>query len=212
VASAHQPPMRQLRCTRRELVKAKHDERSLSQRGCRGNVVRVSRQLAAIKRRAAHFARQEHRTAPRHQRASGNFPRVVERVSTPTRGAALDGPIRWRPGVDATPPPPATAADRRGDGADCAGIQVVDVENGRGPAKSARRLFAINRRSSALRDADAMVETVHTLRIRDRRNLNQRSARSCALSLSLLGPELRLPKSRPCQTELDHARLERRNH
>ena len=53
-------------------------------------------------------------------------------------------------------------------------LQVVGADNGRGLAKSATRLHAINRRLSALRDADVMLETLHTLRIKDRRILNRR--------------------------------------
>ena len=43
-----------------------------------------------------------------------------------------------------------------------------DPLNGRGLARSAKRLRAINRRLSALRDADVMLETLRTLRTRDR--------------------------------------------
>ena len=53
-------------------------------------------------------------------------------------------------------------------------IQVVGADNGRGLAKSAKRLHAINCRLSALRDADVMLETLHTLRITDRGILNGR--------------------------------------
>jgi CHAD domain-containing protein len=53
-------------------------------------------------------------------------------------------------------------------------LQVVDADNGRGLAKSAKRLHAINRRLSALRDADVMLETLHTLRAKNRRILNER--------------------------------------
>ena len=51
-------------------------------------------------------------------------------------------------------------------------LQVVGADNGRGLAKSAKRLHAINCRLSALRDADVMLETLHTLRITDRGILN----------------------------------------
>jgi CHAD domain-containing protein len=53
-------------------------------------------------------------------------------------------------------------------------LQVVSADNGRGLAKSAKRLHAINRRLSALRDADVMLETLNTLRTKDRRILNGR--------------------------------------
>jgi CHAD domain-containing protein len=53
-------------------------------------------------------------------------------------------------------------------------LQVVDADNGRGVGKSAKRLHAINRRLSALRDADVMLETLNTLRSKDRRILNER--------------------------------------
>ena len=39
-------------------------------------------------------------------------------------------------------------------------LHVVGADNGRGLAKSAKRLRAINRRLSALRDADVMLETL----------------------------------------------------
>ena len=53
-------------------------------------------------------------------------------------------------------------------------LQVLEAENGRGLAKSAKRLHAINRRLSALRDADVMLETLHILRAKDRLILNDR--------------------------------------
>ena len=53
-------------------------------------------------------------------------------------------------------------------------LHVVRADNGRGLAKSAKRLRSINRRLSALRDADVMLETLDTLRIKDRRTLNGR--------------------------------------
>ena len=53
-------------------------------------------------------------------------------------------------------------------------LQVLDADNGRGLAKSARRLHAINRRLSALRDADVMLETLQTLRVTNRRLLSDR--------------------------------------
>jgi CHAD domain-containing protein len=53
-------------------------------------------------------------------------------------------------------------------------VQVVEADNGRRLARSASRLHAINRRLSALRDADVMLETLRTLRARDRRILNDR--------------------------------------
>ena len=62
-------------------------------------------------------------------------------------------------------------------------LQVVGADNGRGLAKSAKRLRAINRRLSALRDADVMLETLHTLRIKDRGILNGTLLCPCASSL-----------------------------
>ena len=53
-------------------------------------------------------------------------------------------------------------------------LQVIGADNGRGLAGSAKRLHAINRRLSALRDADVMLETLHTLRGKDRGILNGR--------------------------------------
>jgi CHAD domain-containing protein len=53
-------------------------------------------------------------------------------------------------------------------------LQLIDADNGQGLAESAKRLNAINRRLSELRDADVMLETLHTLRTRDRRVLNDR--------------------------------------
>jgi CHAD domain-containing protein len=53
-------------------------------------------------------------------------------------------------------------------------LQVVGADDGQGLAKSAKRLRAINRRLSALRDADVMLETLHTLRNKDRGILNGR--------------------------------------
>ena len=53
-------------------------------------------------------------------------------------------------------------------------LQVVGADNGRGLAKSAKHLHAISRRLSALRDADVMLETLRTLRIKDRGILNGR--------------------------------------
>jgi len=47
-------------------------------------------------------------------------------------------------------------------------LHVVGADNGRGLANSAKRLRAINRRLSAVRDADVMLETLHTLRVKDR--------------------------------------------
>jgi CHAD domain-containing protein len=47
-------------------------------------------------------------------------------------------------------------------------LQVIDADNGRELTRSAKRLRAINRRLSAVRDADVMLETLHTLRVRDR--------------------------------------------
>ena len=46
-------------------------------------------------------------------------------------------------------------------------LHVVGADNGRGLADSAKRLRAINRRLSALRDADVMLETWRTSRTRD---------------------------------------------
>ena len=60
-------------------------------------------------------------------------------------------------------------------------LQVVGADNGRGRAKSAKRSHAINRRLSAFRNADVMLDTLHTLRIKDRSILNgRRFARICA--------------------------------
>jgi CHAD domain-containing protein len=53
-------------------------------------------------------------------------------------------------------------------------LHVVGADHGRGLAKSAKRLHAINCRLSALRDADVMLETLQTLRIKDRGILNGR--------------------------------------
>ena len=53
-------------------------------------------------------------------------------------------------------------------------LQVVGADKGRALATSARRLRAINRRLSAVRDADVMLETLHTLRNKDRGTLNGR--------------------------------------
>lgn len=53
-------------------------------------------------------------------------------------------------------------------------LQVLKADNGRGLAKSAKRLHAINRRLSAVRDADVMLETLQTLRTKDPRILNER--------------------------------------
>jgi CHAD domain-containing protein len=53
-------------------------------------------------------------------------------------------------------------------------LHLVGADNGRGLAKSAKRLHAINCRLSALRDADVMLETLQTLRIKDRGILNGR--------------------------------------
>jgi CHAD domain-containing protein len=51
-------------------------------------------------------------------------------------------------------------------------LRVVRADKGSGLAKSAKRLHAINSRLSPLRDADVMLETLDTLRTRDRRTLN----------------------------------------
>ena len=53
-------------------------------------------------------------------------------------------------------------------------LQVVDADHGHGLGKSATRLHTIHRRLSALRDADVMLETLETLRARDRTVLNER--------------------------------------
>jgi CHAD domain-containing protein len=53
-------------------------------------------------------------------------------------------------------------------------LHVFDADDGLGLAKSAKRLHAINGRLSALRDADVMLETLRTLRIKDRSTLNGR--------------------------------------
>jgi CHAD domain-containing protein len=63
-------------------------------------------------------------------------------------------------------------------------LQVVDADHGRGLAKSAKRLHAINRRLSALRDADVMLETLQTLRARNRRIVNERCFARVHLRLS----------------------------
>jgi hypothetical protein len=55
----------------------------------------------------------------------------------------------------------------------CVILQVLDADDGRGLAESAKRLHAINRQLSALRDADVMLETMHTLRARHRRIVNE---------------------------------------
>jgi CHAD domain-containing protein len=52
-------------------------------------------------------------------------------------------------------------------------LQVVDADNGRGSARSAKRLHAINRRLSIVRDAHVMLQTLHQLRITARRVLNE---------------------------------------
>ena len=61
--------------------------------------------------------------------------------------------------------------EREEDARDSSG---VEADNGRGLAKSAKRLLAINRRLSALRDADVMLETLQTLRVKNRRILSER--------------------------------------
>jgi CHAD domain-containing protein len=53
-------------------------------------------------------------------------------------------------------------------------LQVVAADNGHGLAKSATRLHTIHERLSALRDADVMLETLDTLKARDRGILNER--------------------------------------
>ena len=53
-------------------------------------------------------------------------------------------------------------------------LQVLDADNGRGLAKSAKRLHEINRQLSALRDADVMLDTLQTLRVKNRLILSER--------------------------------------
>lgn len=53
-------------------------------------------------------------------------------------------------------------------------LRTVGADHGNGLARSAKRLHAINSRLSALRDADVMLETLRTLRIKDRGILNGR--------------------------------------
>ncbi len=54
-------------------------------------------------------------------------------------------------------------------------LQVVGADNGQGLAKSAKRLRAINRRLSALRDADVMLETLCTTAARIREVCQERA-------------------------------------
>jgi CHAD domain-containing protein len=51
--------------------------------------------------------------------------------------------------------------------------EVVEADKGRGIGKSAKRLQAISRRLSRLRDADAMLEILNKLRSHDRQILNE---------------------------------------
>jgi CHAD domain-containing protein len=51
--------------------------------------------------------------------------------------------------------------------------QVVEADKGRGTGKSAKRLQAVNRRLSGLRDADAMLEILNKLRSHERRILDE---------------------------------------
>ena len=53
-------------------------------------------------------------------------------------------------------------------------LQLIGADNGPGLARNAKRLDAINRRLSGLRDADVMLETLHRLRAAHRRILNER--------------------------------------
>jgi CHAD domain-containing protein len=54
-------------------------------------------------------------------------------------------------------------------------LEVVDSDHGRGLGKSSKRLQAISRRLSALRDADAMLEILYKLRSHDGHALSARS-------------------------------------
>jgi len=91
--------MRQLRCTRRELVKMKHDERF--RKGDAGDMLAES--LASSPKSSVWLLISRGKSlAPLlgTMGQCGNFPRGGEKVSTATRGAALDGPTRCCPGVD----------------------------------------------------------------------------------------------------------------
>jgi CHAD domain-containing protein len=55
-------------------------------------------------------------------------------------------------------------------------LEVVDSDHGRGLGKSSKRLQAISRRLSALRDADAMLEILHKLRSHDGHAVSARKA------------------------------------
>jgi CHAD domain-containing protein len=52
-------------------------------------------------------------------------------------------------------------------------LGILEADHGRKLVRSEKRLHAINRRLSALRDADAMLETLQVLRTRDRRIVNE---------------------------------------
>jgi CHAD domain-containing protein len=75
----------------------------------------------------------------------------------------------------ATPPPDAAIHEIRKSVKKARAIlRMVGDDKGSGLARSARRLHAINSRLSALRDADVMLETLHTLQTKDPGILNRR--------------------------------------